>query len=121
MPAKNKTMKKKILIISNAVNVIAGVFVLMAFNLKTKDANDRSSSFITLSIINSTTVAPFISITEGNYIRDDIKLKAYTTYDKIKENNVTMTRTFNELSAEGYVLVSSIHQDDQFNYIFEKK
>jgi len=113
-------MKKKILIASVAVNMIAVAFVFYSFTSKAKSVNDGGGYIIMH-------VGAQISVSDGNSIlSQDEQLKpmgmATGKWAEImRENNQTITKKMNDLKSQGYELVSSNGGDNYTNYIFVKK
>ena len=123
---KNKTMKKKILIISIAVNIIAGAFVLMGFeSLKEKETGNIDGPYIYVSVVldDNIHVKNEIIINDRNKKLDEIALKRG---DDIN-NNIILTNKLSEFKNENYEIVSTSSfsisggQGSNTNYVLEKK
>jgi hypothetical protein len=113
-------MKKKILVASLLVNMIAGVFVFMAFKVKEKAKNDSGVGYIVISTTQHA-VQPVLLISDGNTILDQIDINKPYYLDKIKQNIQTIASKLNEYKSKGYELVSSNGGDFETNYVLVKK
>ena len=119
-------MKKKILIVSLVVNIIAGAFVFYSFTSKAKNVNDEGGYMImNVYHVSTPLYKSEISITDGKTILEQIDLESGWVASKQRENNKTITNKINEIQSKGYGLVSSNSASDggymSTNYIFVKK
>ncbi len=117
-------MKKKILIVSLAVNIIAVAFVFYAFTSKAKSTND-GGGYIVMRVLEAGNGSyGDISISDGNSILDHEDLNSSFKVDKIRLNNQTITKKINDLRTQGYELVSTNSGGQNgliTNYVFQKK
>src|SRR5438067_10016879 len=101
-------MKKKILMASLAVNIIAGVFVLWAFTGKAKNVNDSGAgSYISIRVQEGSGLKSGLSVSDGNSILSNIELNTIYSLEKMRENNQNIAKKLNELKSQGYEIVSS--------------
>jgi len=110
-------MKKKILILSLFVNLIASVFVFMAFKEKSKNKAENGG-YIIMAVSGE---AGKIFISDGNSTFDETKLRYPWSGKGVRENNQTVAKKLNDLISKGYELVSSNGDRYGINYILEKK
>ena len=121
-------MKKKILIVSLAINIIAGAFIFYSFTSKTKSVSD-GGGYAVMNVYMGGSTANKISISDGsselsNTDLNPLSINANKWPDILKENNQIITKKINDLKSQGYELVSSNSgglSGTLYNYIFVKK
>jgi len=122
---KSINMKKKILILSVAVNIIAGAFILYAFTPKAKNGNDGGGGYITMRVVDAAGgYSTELSVSDGNTILDHQDLTSGFKAEKSRENNQIITKKMNNIRNQGYELISSNAggvNGTVTNYIFLKK
>ncbi len=109
-------MKKKILVVSLAVNIIAGAFVFYSFTSKMKNVND-GGGYIIMSAVRGSG----ISITDGISTLESEKIELALSRQNLLEFQQKVAQKLNELKSKGYELISSNGGDQNTVYVFVKK
>jgi len=107
-------MKKKILIVSLAANLIAGAFIFTAFKEKSKSTND-SGGYIIVNVDDWE-----MTVSDGNTTIDQIDLKSASKAG-FRENNQRIAKELNNLKNKGYELLSSNGGGIYSNYVLVKR
>lgn len=121
-------MKRRIIVISLCINLMAGLFILYSFIPKEKkNTNEGGSGYI---IVTADFYVGKLSVTDGQKDLDNQELNNISSilnsYNKWKENNTVVAKVLNDFALKGYELVSSntvSHQSGTavYSYIMQKK
>ena len=88
-------MKKKILILSLVVNLIAGAFVLYSFTPKAKNVNDGGGGYVIMRVVDvAGGYATELSVSDGITVLDHQDLTSGFKAEKSRENNQIITKNF---------------------------
>jgi len=109
-------MKRKILILSICINMIAAVFVFLAFREKTNYPN--KSEYVIMNVPKN---GGEILVSGGDSTLKAISLRYPWSEKELKMNERMIANEINELNASGYELVSSHGDHYESNYVFKKK
>ncbi len=110
-------MKKQILILSICANLFASVFVFMAFN-KDKPANSNKNEYVIMNVPKN---GGEILVSGSDSTLKAISMRYPWSEKEVRKNEQIIADEVNELSANGYELVSSNGDHYESNYIFKKK